>query len=143
MRELQPATVTYYISLIKAMKEESENKDKIVLYHATNAEMGFLFDVLTEVRHQLMMEGNDTKALRATDRAFIKLNKMLSKEADVHDFRKTMQVNDHDNSFRDKAIAVSIGLFGSYDIPDEAAYHYFGNARSIQPVDLRLVFKTI
>ena len=118
----------HYIDiLVGCMINERNNKDKIVLYHATEPEIGALFDIFSELRNQLLMDGgNNIRTLRAIDQIFLELDNHVKKQANIDDFLKRYHgVADDNNDYRDMMLSTNFGLFGSDQQINADTYNMF------------------
>ena len=125
----------YMKILVDCMMEERKNRGKVVLYHATEPETGFLYDVYTQLRNQLVMEGgNDIRALRAIDKEFSILDREAQKDqgqgekqkANVGDFMRKFKGTADDNSkYQDMVLSINFSLFGSDQQTKADTYNMF------------------
>ena len=123
----------YVQTLVDCMMEERKNRGKIVLYHATEPEMGFFYDVYTQLRNQLMMAGGrDIRALRVLDTGFLKLDEETHK-ASMREFMiKFHQVMDSNNDYRDLVLSTNFSLFGSDQQGGSDSYGMFYDVKDTQ-----------
>lgn len=146
----------HYVNvLVDAMMEERKYKGKIVFYHTTEPEIGFLFDVYTQLRNFLRIEGGDEiQALRAIDRDFMILNEAAQRtkspssraeNATVKDFmEKFKTVADSDDVYRTMGLSTNFSLFGSDQQKWADSYNMFFEVKdkrvATQPLELEKFF---
>ena len=132
-------------ALIKAMKKEREMKDWFVLYHSTYGSLAFLYDVFTEFRNVLRLEGSlDEKvrmhSLRALDGFFKNIANVEQFVNKVSPDGLTVRNLDQNNNYRDGGLSTNIFLFGYPAREDEATFHYFSqNMSDTPPIAERLL----
>lgn len=122
----------YVQTLVNCLMEERKNRGKIVLYHATEPEMGFFYDVYTQIRNQLIMAGGrDIRALRVLDEGFLRLDREMHK-ATMRDFMKKFhQVADDAQDYRDLVLSTNFSLFGSDQQSNSDTYNMFYRVKDI------------
>lgn len=123
--------------LVDALMEERKNRGMYVFYHATEPEIGFLFDVYSKIRSQILMEGGeDITTLRAIDESFIKFDRDLkTTPADVTNFMKKFNgVADSDQEFRNMVLSTNFSLFGSEQQENADTYTMFFEVKDRQVV---------
>lgn len=122
--------IEYVTTLTDVMMEERKQRDKIVLYHATDPEFAVLFDMFSHLRQQIIMQGgiDSISILRAIDEEFISLNKLFANKtnADAKDFAEAYRsIEDSDRSYQAMGLATNFGLFGSNNQQNSNTYQMF------------------
>ncbi len=138
----------YIHVLVDCMMEERRNRGKIVLYHATEPEMGFLIDVFSHLRKQIHMKGGkDITALRVLDDGFLKLddyvrvNLLKESSANVLDFMIKFQgIADDNTEYRDMVLSTNFGLFGSDQQVNADTYNMFYEVKDRKVVTQALIY---
>lgn len=125
--------------LVDAMISERENRSKVVFYHATSAEIGLLFDFLSEIRNTLAINGHEQVYLRALDSIF-------SEYPAIKDFIAEFTVdgitNNYIANYQDAGLAVNPFLFSNGVRPTSCSYWYLWKGFSNWP-QISTVFKTL
>lgn len=138
----------YIQTLVTCLMEERKNRGKIVLYHTTEPEMGFVYDVFTQLRHQLLMaSGSQLRALRFLDSGFLKLDSEVNK-ATMKIFMEHFAGKADDNdAYRDLILSTNFSLFGSDQQAWADTYVMFHTTQkkqvSTQPLDYQQFFDYI
>jgi hypothetical protein len=125
----------YVNTLVNCLMQERENREKIVLYHTTEPELAFLYDVYTDLRRQLMIQGkSQTATLRAVDTAFLRLDETVAAKnadgtkikANVHDFMEEFKTTDDKNTiYQEMGLSTNFALFGSDQKKNSDTYGMF------------------
>ena len=124
---------TYTESLSDALVNETKNREYDVFYHGTEGIVGFMYDLYTEFRKQLLiLGGDDLVALRASNRGFDKF-------ADADDFYAIFassgsgMINYREGAkgaYTDFGLSVNPFLFGSDGVMGSETYRYFFDSGS-------------
>lgn len=126
----------YVTQMIEAAFKERVYIDKIIFYHGTDERIGFLYDVFTELRKQLMISDNiDTVFMRSIDKAF---EGILNVMAFIEKFEdpRSKEVFNYDPGYIDLAISANPFLFGSFGNGFGETFRYFLKSHSEQPIAL-------
>jgi ankyrin repeat protein len=138
---------TYVYQLTGAALRERLHPNKYVFYHGTDETTGFLYDVITEVRKQLMASTHpDTVMLRGVDQAFVELMRETGQEGIGGLIKKfteegQKEIYNYQDNYQDLAISANVFLFGSLGTEGSETFQYFFNARSTSPPDMQKFFK--
>ncbi len=117
---------SYLSTLIDACLKEREKNGWVVFYHACNPEMGFMFDVFSEFRRQLMMlPQKGICALRSIDTHFAGLQ-------NVDEFIASLGNNwdDGDENYKKLVLAANLFLLGGRHNGETTSF-YFADSRSV------------
>jgi ankyrin repeat protein len=106
-----------FIPIVEALLEEQNSPDRCFMYHASNPVVGFLYDIYSELRRQIMnIQREDLMLCRGTDEAFFDIE-------NIADFINDQKVKQNVKSFTDlgnysadyaeKALSMNLFLFGN------------------------------
>jgi ankyrin repeat protein len=138
---------SYVDQLTDAALRERLHPNKYVFYHGTDATTGFLYDVITKVRMQLMASTHpDTVMLRGIDQAFVELMRETGQEGIgglIQKFTEEGQkeIYNYQGNYQDLAISANACLFGSLGTLGSETFQYFFSAHSKTPPDMQKFFK--
>jgi hypothetical protein len=139
------ADSNYVDQLTDAAFEERRHPDKYVVYHGTDNNVGFLYDVITEFRKQLMASTHpDTIMMRDIDQAFAELIRETKENGIAGVIRKFRdrwgEINNRKGNYQDLVISANAFLFGSLGMPLEETFRYFFDNYSYTPPDTEATF---
>lgn len=139
LKSLRNEDDPYFNTLIQAFLEEISHKDFFAFYHATDPIMGFIYDIYSEFRAQLMLESSeDRAALRGLDKHFAQyfnVENLIQSYTQKHGF-----VHNYQEGYQDVGLSTNLFLFGSDNLENSATYRLFYNSESISPPDYEKLF---
>lgn len=123
----------YVKTLVDCMMEERRHPDKIVFYHTTEPEMGFLYDTYTPLRNTINMSGGrDLRAMRVLDTRFLNMDAIRGDTAEtpyktgVEEFAQEFKKLADDNAlYRLTTISVNFALSASDLVLNADTYNMF------------------
>lgn len=122
---------THFTRSFEIISAEKSHADKLVAYHGTDAELGFVYDIYSAFRRKLLMqdEGYAISRLRMLDAAFAKVLTAAdlikrTNELAAMEINKDTKYN-YLPGFQDVAAAVQWSLFASFEYWGSSTYFRF------------------
>ncbi|ARB92845.1 ankyrin repeat domain-containing protein [Legionella longbeachae] len=126
MRSSPMATdVQYQEKLIQIIEAEANHPNHIVLYHATNAHIGFFYDLISKVRSTLVCA--DIRSLRTFDDVFAGLNDVeafLQEQCRKQNVSR-QELNNYSADYQEKGLSCNFSVFANYNHPTSSSFEYF------------------
>ncbi len=124
--------------LIDVVQNESNFKQHAVLYHATNAQMGFASDVISLLRSCLRLE--QTHSLRAFDEVFAGLDNVeafLKDQCEKQGIKNRQQLDNYEHGYQEKGLSCNFGLFFNHSSDSSSTFDSFrtNTARTMNQLD--------
>jgi 8-oxo-dGTP pyrophosphatase MutT (NUDIX family) len=123
------------------MKERSYDPRFMVLYHACEGNIGFLYDIFTELKQLLSGQFHqDSQMFRGIDEAFKDVHSILTFQRKFgidpeSQARNTFKGN-YTGNYQDMAISTNFFLFGNPGNPTSCTFALFFDSESLRPVDI-------
>lgn len=120
---------SYRCAILGAMRHERKMKDWFVLYHSLPGQLAFLYDVLTEFRNVLRLQGsNSIHSLRAFDKFFKGLQNVEEfVEASIAEQKESSfkYIDNYKGHFQERGLSTNISLFGNPNTLGSSTFNYF------------------
>lgn len=130
------------------LNEQLHRQGHFVIYSGTNSEISAAEDIFTMAR-DLLETFSDVgqRVLRGRDEAFktpAQVMAFLALQNTIAEEQRSLGQSvqlDYSPGYQDQALSGSASLFGSHEMNQESAYHYFKRRQSIVPPDFELIVR--
>lgn len=128
-------------AMSQAWQEErrAENRGRIFAYHGTDPMIAILYDLFTEIRRQLMIEGlNDTVVTRSLDSAFegiFTVDEFIREQAIKQSILDPSKLSNYSEDYRQKALSANLFIGGSDGNKTSSTALYVFSGYSKNPPD--------
>lgn len=128
------------------MKERSLDPKHMVLYHATSGEIGFIYDIFTELRQLISGQFHQsTQIFRGIDLVFKEVDNIIA-------FQKKFGINsqenkgnsfkgNYDDNYPDFTLSANFFLFGNPERDTSSSFDLFFKSSSIKPISIEHFFQ--
>ncbi len=123
------------------MKERSYDPRSLALYHACDGNIGFLYDIFTELRQLISGKFHqDSQLFRGIDEAFKDVDNIFTFQrkfgVDPENRGKNSFEGNYKGNYQDLAISTNFFLFGNPENPTSCSFSLFFDSASLQPIDI-------
>ncbi len=123
------------------MKERAYDPRFMVLYHGCEGNIGFLFDIFTELRQLVSGQfQRDSQIFRGIDESFKDIDNIFTFQRkfgiDPESRAKSSFEGNYKGNYQDLAISTNFFLFGNPEDPTSCSFSLFFDSASLRPIDI-------